>query len=106
MALEKQGNTAGAARLRDQALAVATEADVNTLGYQMMNAGKMDEALALFRKNVADYPRSWNVYDSLAEALAKKGDKRGALQNYQRALDMVPDETQKARIRAAMTALR
>ncbi len=47
-----------------------------------------------------------NVYDSLAEALAKKGDKRGALQNYQRALDMVPDETQKARIRAAMTALR
>lgn len=106
LALEKHGNTAEAARLRDQALAVATEAEVNTLGYQMMNAGKMDEALTLFRKNVADYPRSWNVYDSLAEALAKKGDKRGALQNYQRALDMAPDETQKARIRAAMTALR
>lgn len=106
LALENQGNTAEATRLRDQALAVATEAEVNVLGYQMMNAGKLDEALTLFRKNVADYPRSWNVYDSLAEALANKGDKRGALQNYQRALDMVVDETQKVRIRAAMAALR
>lgn len=106
LVLEKQGNTAEAARLRDQALTVASEAEVNALGYQMMNAGKMDEALTLFRKNVADYPRSWNVYDSLAEALAKKGDKRGALQNYQRALDMAPDDTQRTRIRAAMAALR
>lgn len=106
LALEQMGDAAGAARLREQSLALATEAEVNAAGYQLLNAGKVDEALVLFRKNVADYPRSWNVYDSLAEALAKKGDRRGALQNYQRALDMAPDETQKARIRSAMAALR
>jgi predicted negative regulator of RcsB-dependent stress response len=35
-----------------------------------------------------------------------KGDKQGALTNYQKALEMVGDETQQRRIRAAMAALR
>lgn len=106
VALRQLGDTAGAARLEAQSLTIATEADVNAVGYQLLQAGKVDEAIALFRRNVADYPRSWNVYDSLAEALGVKGDKGGALANYQRALDMVTDETQKARIRAAMAAFR
>jgi hypothetical protein len=104
--LERRGDPAGAETLRQQALAVATEPDVNVLGYQLLGEGKVDQAIEMFRKNVKDYPRSWNVYDSLGEALAKKGLKKESLANYQKALDMVQDERQKTRIRAAMATIR
>jgi hypothetical protein len=103
--LERQGSRSEAEALRAQAMSLATEADINTLGYQLLGQGKTDEAIALFRRNVKDYPRSWNVYDSLGEALAVRGAKKEALANYQKALEMSP-EGQHARIRAAMAALR
>lgn len=105
-ALERMGDTTGARALRERSMTVATEADVNAVGYQLLGQGKTDEAIVLFRRNVTDYPKSWNVYDSLGEALGVKGDKRGALANYQKALDLVADEIQKQRIRTAMAALR
>jgi len=105
-AIERMGDSAGARVLRERSLSIANEADVNAVGYQLLGQGKTDEAIAMFRRNVADYPKSWNVYDSLAEALGVKGDKQAALANYQKALEMVGDETQQRRIRAAMAALR
>ena len=103
--MERQGNTAGAAALRTASMAVATEADVNVVGYQLMGQGKTDEAIGLFRKNVHDYPKSWNVYDSLGEALAKQGNKKEALALYQKALELAP-EAQKGRIRGIIAGLK
>lgn len=103
--LDRQGKTAAADSLRTAALRVATEADVNALGYQYLGDRQVDRAIALFRQNVRDYPRSWNVYDSLGEALALKGEKREALAMYQKALDLAP-AAQHARIRGAMAPLR
>jgi tetratricopeptide (TPR) repeat protein len=102
---EKRGNAAAAAQLRAESMGLATEADINLLGYQLMGQGRMDEALAMFRKNVKDYPRSWNVYDSLGEALAKQGNRKEALASYQKALSLAP-EGQKARINGIITGLR
>lgn len=102
---ERRGNMAGATALREQSMTMATEADVNAVAYQFMGQGKMDEALGLFRKNVKDYPRSWNVYDSLGEALAKQGNKKEALANYQKALSLAP-EGQKGRINGIIAGLR
>lgn len=104
--LEKMGKPQEAKALRDRAMTLATEADVNLLGYQSMNAGKMDEAIALFQKNVKDHPDSWNVYDSLAEGLEKKGDVKGAIANYEKALKRVPDEQNKKRITDTLARLR
>ena len=106
MVLERQGDAAGAESLRQESMALAAEPDINALGYEALTAGKTEEAIKLFQRNVRDYPKSWNVWDSLAEAYAKKGDKRQALVNYQKALDMVADETHKTRIRGAIAGLR
>ena len=103
--MERQGNAAGAAALRDRSMAAATEADVNAVGYQLLGQGKTDEAIALFRKNVRDYPKSWNVYDSLGEALARQGDKKEALTLYQKALELAP-EAQKGRIRGIIAGFK
>ncbi|HEX5633447.1 MAG TPA: DUF2911 domain-containing protein, partial [Gemmatimonadales bacterium] len=66
--LERQGDAAGAARLRTESYAVATEAQLNAAGYRLLAQKKVDEAIALFQRNVKAHPESWNVYDSLAEA--------------------------------------
>lgn len=105
-AMERRGDKAGAARVRQQAFAFATEADVNLLGYNLMNAGQVDSAIVLFQKNVKDYPKSWNSYDSLAEGYAKKGDKAKSLAMYAKAKAMTEDETQRKRIDSAMASLK
>jgi predicted alpha/beta superfamily hydrolase len=46
---------------------------INQLGYQLLQAGKSDEAIATFKTNVERYPDSANVYDSLAEAYERSG---------------------------------
>lgn len=67
---------------------VPPEALVNQLGYQLMGAGKMDEAFVAFKANVERYPRSANVYDSLGEAYEKNGKLELARANYERAMQV------------------
>jgi len=88
------------------AIGTATENELNNYGYQLMTAtpSKLDEALVVFKSNVDQNPESWNVYDSYAEALGKKGDKKGAAKNYEKALEIAP-EGQQARIKTAIKAL-
>lgn len=104
--LDKKGDAKGAEALRAKALTVATEIEVNQLGYTLLGQKKVDEALALFQRNVQDHPTSWNVYDSLAEACALKGDKTQAAANYRRALERVKQEDQRTRIQEELEKLR
>lgn len=103
--LAKEGNQAGADSLRTRAFAVATEADMNTYGYQLLQQKKEQEALAVFLKNTKTYPQSWNTWDSLAECYGVMGNKKQAIANYQKALAMVGDPVQKRRIEGALAAL-
>jgi tetratricopeptide (TPR) repeat protein len=93
--VEQKGDAKAAAALRAEAMPLATEADVNNLGYQVLGDGKTSEALELFRKNVKEHPQSWNVWDSLGEGLEKSGDAKGARENYQKALAMAPEDQKK-----------
>ena len=68
------------------------------------NQKKVDEAIAIFQKNVKAHPESWNVYDSLGEAYATKDDKAKASTNYKKALSMCP-EAQKPRIQGILAGL-
>jgi predicted alpha/beta superfamily hydrolase len=61
---------------------------MNNVGYQLLGAGKMDEAVAVFKTNVDRYPNSANVYDSLAEAYEKMGKLELARPNYEKAVQL------------------
>jgi len=102
---EKKNNAQLAQQLRDKSLTIATEADMNLYGYTLLQTGKKDEAIAIFRQNVAKYPASWNTYDSLAEALAQAGQKAEAVTNYQKARSMVRDDTNRTRIDGILAGL-
>jgi Tfp pilus assembly protein PilF len=75
-----------------------SEADFNNLGYQFLGAGKVKEAIEIFKKNVKQHSDSWNVYDSLGEAQAANGETQFAIENYSIALSMVKDDVNKKRI--------
>ena len=44
----------------------------------------------MFTLNTEVYPNSWNVWDSLAEAYMKAGDKDQATTYYQKSLELDP----------------
>ncbi len=99
--LEQMGNTGEADKLRQTALTMGTEAEVNTYGYQLLQQGKQDEAIEIFTKNTKDHPDSWNVWDSLGEAYGKNGNKDMAIKYYSKAYNMAP-ENQKSRIKGIL----
>ena len=93
--LTSEGKQAEADALKKEALTLADENQLNTYGYNLLGKDKTKEAIEIFRMNVKRYPASWNVYDSLAEALEKSGDKNGAITNYKTALSKAPDNQKK-----------
>jgi tetratricopeptide (TPR) repeat protein len=69
------------------------ENKINQLGYRLLNSGKTGDAVEVFKLNVREFPKSANVYDSLGEAYAKSGNREQAIQNYKRAAELDPKNT-------------
>jgi predicted alpha/beta superfamily hydrolase len=65
---------------------VSAEREINALGYNLLGAKKIDEALAAFRRNAELYPQSANVYDSLADGFEAAGKLDLAVQNVEKAV--------------------
>lgn len=87
--LTAQGKTDEAEALMDEALETANEQQLNLYGYQLMNQGNLEKAHEIFVLNTERYPESWNVWDSLGECLANMGETEEAIDNYEKALEMV-----------------
>ena len=69
---------------------VFDERALNELGYRLLRKDRNADAIAIFQLNAEEYPKSGNVYDSLAEALAKDGQKEQAIANYRKSLELDP----------------
>ena len=67
------------------------ENQLNSLGYQLLSAKKVEDAVEVLKLNVRLHPESWNVYDSLGEAYATGGQKELAIQNYEKSLKLNPN---------------
>lgn len=70
-----------------------SESQLNALGYRLLGMKKVREAIEIFKLNAEAYPQSANVYDSLGEAYMTNGDKELAVKNYQRAVELNPQNT-------------
>jgi CubicO group peptidase (beta-lactamase class C family) len=66
------------------------EVALNQLGYMLLEKGRNADAIAIFKLNVEEYPKSGSVYDSLAEAYVKDGQKQQAITNYRKSLELDP----------------
>jgi hypothetical protein len=77
-------------RSRDPGAILFTERQMNSLGYAYLNHKQVKEAVTLFQMNAEAYPGSFNVYDSLAEALMADRRYALALRNYARSVELNP----------------
>ena len=66
------------------------ERDINRLGYELLGANHVEQALEVFKINTEAYPESFNVWDSLGEAYLKHGDLELAATNYEKSLALNP----------------
>ncbi len=69
------------------------ERELNGLGYNMLGSKKLKEAIEIFKLNVETFPQSSNVYDSLGEAYMVNGNKELAIKNYEKSLELNPQNT-------------
>ena len=96
--INEKGAEAGIAHYRDlKAKQSATydfsEPELNTLGYRIMRAGKVKEAVEVFKLNVEMFPNASNTYDSLAEAYMNLDQRDLAISNYKKAIELDPKNT-------------
>lgn len=67
------------------------ESSLNALGYHLLAQKRIEEAIKVFQLNVQEYPKGWNCYDSLGEAYMNAGQKELAIKNYEKSLELNPD---------------
>ncbi len=94
--IREKGIEAGIAQYRDLKAQQAkvydfSEPELNQLGYQLMAAKKLKEAIEIFKLNVEAYPQGFNTYDSLGEAYLTSGNKELALLNYKKSVELNPE---------------
>ncbi len=69
---------------------------VNAIAYELLGSGAHEKALAFFELNIKAYPGSANTYDSMGEACETVGDLDRAAVYYQKALDALPNDTNRS----------
>jgi len=62
-----------AEKKKDPRVILFPEVEVNALGYERLQSGRTEDAIHLFELNVAAYPESANVYDSLGDGYMAAG---------------------------------
>jgi tetratricopeptide (TPR) repeat protein len=82
------------------------EAELNMLGYRLLQANKLADAVEIFKLNVEMYPQSANAYDSLGEAYMRHGNKDLAIANYKKSLELDPKNTNATAKLASLTGER
>lgn len=63
-----------------------SEQVINDLAYQFLQQKNFDKAFHYFQMNIANYPESLNVYDSMGDYYDARGDKQKAIEYYTKAL--------------------
>jgi len=67
----------------------APEASVNQFGYVLLNSGRDEQAVAVFRWNAERHPTHANPWDSLADGYLAVADTAGAVSAYRKVLEAV-----------------
>jgi len=89
----KVGQLLEEARQHDPKATLFSEATVNFVGYQHIQSGDTKGAVEIMKLNVAAYPNSPNVYDSLSDAYLANGQRDLSRQNAKKAIELLSSDT-------------
>ena len=77
---------------------IPDEEMVNSLGYGFMQSEKLDLSFAAFDLNIKNYPNSSNVYDSMGDYFLATKDSLKALESFEKALQVGPNDFSQEKI--------
>lgn len=63
---------------------------LNQVGYDLLHEKLFDKAIKIFKLNIKRYPEEANPYDSLGEAYMLSGQKKLAIENYMKSIELDP----------------
>ncbi|MGE8424747.1 MAG: tetratricopeptide repeat protein, partial [Sphingobacterium siyangense] len=86
------------AKEQDSSNDLLSEGFLNGVGYELLNQHKINQAVDIFKVNTMLYPKSENVYDSLAEAYLKSGQIDSAKENYRKVFEINPKNEKVSKI--------
>lgn len=89
-------------RKRDPNALIFAELPVNLLGYDRLQAGAKEDAIALFKLNTEAYPASANAEDSLSDGYLAAGQNDLALAAEQKCVELLPGDPSNADFKAAL----
>ncbi len=94
MSCEKLGDKPAAEAAYKVAISVRPEFDTAAaaLSSLMIDAGRVDEALAVARAGLAKHPGSAALHENLGQALAMRGDRDNATAEFEQAIQSAPSE--------------
>lgn len=64
---------------------------INSQGYELVSADKLETALEVFKFNTLIFPNSWNVWGSMAECYYKMKKYDLSIKYYEKSLELNPD---------------
>ncbi|MCX6162710.1 MAG: serine hydrolase [Ignavibacteriae bacterium] len=72
---------------------ILPESILNEIGYELIREQNLQDAIAVFKLNAELFPAKWNPFDSLGEAYMLSGNKKSAIENYEKSLKMNPENS-------------
>ena len=91
-------------RIAEADSAAAPESLLNDLGYSLLNQGRIDDAIRAFRANIAAYPESANVYDSIGDAYLAGSHRTAARDAFRRATELDSTRVRARRLADSLNA--
>src|SRR6516225_313116 len=73
-------------------LGAATTAELKKKGLELMEGGRVKEAIATFRQALSSAPRDFEILNDLGVALRKDGDLEGSLSSLRAAVVVRPND--------------
>ncbi|WP_136465723.1 DUF2911 domain-containing protein [Flagellimonas onchidii] len=98
--LAKQGKTAEAEALMEEALPLGTVFQVHGYGRQLIGQGKNNEALEIFKWNAKNHKGTWPVHYGLARGYSALGDNKSTVKHLKLAMENAPAQVNKDRVAA------
>jgi Flp pilus assembly protein TadD len=94
LACDQLGDKGCSENAYKNALAVRSDYEEASVNYAalLVEAGRFDEALAVSRAALAKHAQNASLHNDVALALAGKGDQEGAFQEFQKSVDLAPNE--------------
>ena len=104
--LNKTGKTEEGKKIKDEAMKMATEEDLNNLARQYFSNGEIESAIEIYNLNLKMHPESLSAYLGLGSTYREALNYQMAIKSFEKAKELAPKQALKDRIQKIIDSLK